>query len=111
MSLLRPFQETIEAMKSKFGPLPRVLARRVEAILERLDTFNRRARDLVRQSVETKEPEGERERRLEEIEAHLAELEERLKKTEQDLREKESPPETFGSASQFSTGPHFPGLG
>jgi chromosome segregation ATPase len=111
MGLLRPFQETVQAMKSTFGPLPRDLARRVEAILERLDGFHRRARELLRQSVETKEPEGERERRLEEIESHLAELEERLKKSEEELREKESPPETFGSASQFSTGPHFPGLG
>ena len=90
------------------------ILRRLNAIGSRVEAATRRVNTLLRQSEEKGEklvPEGEPLRHLEEIESGLEAMEERLKKMERQMREKESPPRTFGSTNQFSTGPHFPGLG
>jgi hypothetical protein len=86
------------------------ILRRLGVIEARLNAAARRTRE-VRESVESETPEADPVHRLEEIEASLEELEGRLRNMERDMRQKESPPETLGTTSQFSTGRHFPGLG
>jgi hypothetical protein len=88
--------------------------RRLNAIGARIESVSRRAGALLRESEEKGKkvlPEGDPLRHLEEIESNLAQLEERLKKVEIEMRDNESPPHSFGTSSEFSTGPHLPGLG
>ncbi len=87
------------------------ILRRLGAIQARLDAVARRCRALAKDAVENQENEQDPIHRLKAIEATLGSLEEHLRQIETELRDKESPPETLGTSSQFSTGPHFPGLG
>jgi hypothetical protein len=87
------------------------LERRLDAIAARLEAASRRARALTLEPSDRKPLEEDPARRLEAIEKSLEALEERLHKIETDLRDQESPPETFGTSSEFSTGHHYPGLG
>jgi hypothetical protein len=90
--------------------LRRDLLRRLNVIEARLEAANRRTQGLLREASADL-PEDDPARRLEGIESKLTELEERLKRIEAEMRDKESPPESFGTSNQFSTGQHFPGLG
>jgi hypothetical protein len=85
--------------------------RRIDVIEARLQAAARRARALVSDSGVRDEPREDPVHRLEAIENTLKALEDHLRKIEIDMRVKESPPESLGSISQFSTGLHFPGLG
>jgi uncharacterized protein YhaN len=98
-------------MANYYGGLRHDLVERIEAIEARLEAFNARARDLLHQAVREEHEDGDRLRHLEILEEKLEALEGRLRKLEDEMRSKESPPETFGTERQFSTGMHFPGLG
>jgi hypothetical protein len=87
------------------------ILRRLDAIEARLEAASRRARGLMGETIADTLPEDDPVRRLEKIESNLTELEERLKRIEAEMRDKESPPHTFGTLNEFSTGQHFPGLG
>jgi hypothetical protein len=87
------------------------LERRLDAIAARLEAASRRARALYLEPESEESLAEDPAHRLAEIERTLEALEERLHKIETELRDKESPPGTFGSSTQFSTGPHYPGLG
>jgi hypothetical protein len=98
-------------MMTPSGGVRAKIVRRLEAIEARLEAFGLGPREVERVQAESQQAESDRVRRLEDIEQRLARLEERLRGMEQDLRSKESPPETFGTAKEFSTGMHYPGLG
>lgn len=91
------------------------ILRRLQAIDARVRAANCRARDLFASTDEKEErrapSDGDPLHHLEQIESNLQELEDRLRKVEEQMRENESPPHTFGTTNQFSTGPHFPGIG
>jgi hypothetical protein len=87
------------------------LGRRLDAIAARLKAVSCRARALHLEPEQEESLAEDPANRLTVIEMTLEALEERMHKIETELRDKRSPPETFGSTNQFSTGPHYPGLG
>jgi hypothetical protein len=102
------------SQKSPYATVGNDILGRLEAIGARIEAVSRRAGALLGTPEERREKnltEDDPVQHLEQIESNLEALEERLKKMEAQMREKESPPETFGTSSQFSTGPHFPGIG
>src|ERR1700723_3482285 len=86
------------------------ILRRLDAIEARVATASRRACSLCSETdtpLERTLPGGDSVSRLDSIEANLAALEDHLKQLETQMREKESPPESFGTSSEFSTGPPY----
>ncbi len=98
-------------MTNQSGAMRGDIQHRLEAIGARLEAASRQVRSLLRESIESTQPEEDPVQRLDVIEAKLEAMEKRLHELEAEMLDVESPPKSFAPKMEISEGVHYPGLG